>query len=377
MIGTPRNPHSDQEDRISWEPNSSGVFTLKSAYHLLNNQKASPSDSYKWIWKILCHPRQQFFFWLLSHNVIPSNHLLVSRGMHINPLCSLCGEDPEIAEHMFRVCSVSKEIWKLCKFPSTFFSSSSEFISWLKTWANCQDLSSYNIPYRTLFSACIWSIWNARNKKVFQYAPIHPSAISKEACSYATEFVFLATPAKNPIQSRDSLLIKWSTPEEGWLKLNIDGACDPLSKSISAGGIVRDQSGSWVKGFQQFLGQGNSLLAECWGALLGIKLAISINAGKIWIESDCVMLINLLNDQSLHPSHDLAPMISFCRSSLRRFEDCRITHVLREGNRCADSLAGNALLSRCNFRTFHSCPSFATLPYTMDRLGIHTPRGIG
>lgn len=171
-------------------------------------------------------------------------------------------------------------------------------------------------------------------------------------------------------------MVKWMAPEEGWLKLNIDGACDPISNSIAVGGIIRDQFGNWIICFQNFLGQGNSLLTECWGVLLGINLALSIDATNIWIESDCANLVNLLTDQSMNPLHHLAPIILSCQSSLSHFSSFKISHVLREGNQCADALAGHALISHSNFISHHSCPPFAVIAYTMNRLGIHTPRGI-
>lgn len=96
-------------------------------------------------------------------------------------------------------------------------------------------------------------------------------------------------------------------------------------------------------GFHQFLGTGDSFLAEAWSVLLGLKLASDLGVENLWLESDCLNLINLLNDNIVDCMHHYAPMINLCRSFLSRFKHHKITHVLREANQCADGLAGNAL----------------------------------
>ena len=182
---------------------------------------------------------------------------------------------------------------------------------------------------------------------------------------------------KAPKPHESPPLVCWQPPDEGWIKLNVDGACDLNSKSMAAGGILRDHLGNWISGFQKFLGSGDSRLVECWSALLGINLAVSLNITHLWIESDCSILIDLLSKQDLNHMHHLAPMIFSCRSSLRHFRNIKISHIFREGNRCADAIAANALISPCNFTLLNSCPSFVAPFCTMDRLGFHTPRGIG
>lgn len=130
-------------------------------------------------------------------------------------------------------------------------------------------------------------------------------------------------------------------------------------------------------GFNQFLGVGDSLLAELWAAFLGIKLALSHGVSNIWVESDCLVLVNLFrNDTDLH-LHHLALLINSCRSLLSHFNNHKISHVLREGNQVTDMLAGAALHSRTQFTSYSSCPSFVSVMFVADRFGTIFPRGIG
>lgn len=44
MLGTPRNPLGSREDLVSWEPNSNGIYSLKSAYQILSKHNTPLSS---------------------------------------------------------------------------------------------------------------------------------------------------------------------------------------------------------------------------------------------------------------------------------------------------------------------------------------------
>lgn len=377
MLSIPRNPSGGRPDILSWNPNSDGKYSLKSAYFLLTQDESRSRDSLKWIWKLQCHPRHHFFLLAYLAYVSPTNSLISSRGINTSPLCPLCGSQDESIEHLFRSCSSSNLIWNQCSSRPTSFSSTSPFLIWFKNCAICQDPTSFNIPFGTLFIYCLWNMWLSRNKKVFQCVPFFHKAVYKEALQYAVEYFHLGNSHMSSKSQTSSVLVSWQPPDEGWLKINVDGACDPLSHDIAVGGLIRDHIGNWVLGFYKFLGSGDSFLAEVWGVLLGLQLAVSINASFVWLESDCVHLVNLFNDSSPVVFHHIAPLIDNCRSYLSHLRRFKFTHVLREGNQVADALAGHALLSKCNLVSNSVCPSFTSVKFAADLFGIQTPRGIG
>ena len=55
------------------------------------------------------------------------------------------------------------------------------------------------------------------------------------------EFFYLAGPNK-PIQSKVSQTIKWTTPAEPFIKLNIDGSSLDNPGIAGAGNLLRDSS---------------------------------------------------------------------------------------------------------------------------------------
>ncbi|MCI28245.1 ribonuclease H protein [Trifolium medium] len=65
-------------------------------------------------------------------------------------------------------------------------------------------------------------------------------------------------------------MIGWKPPVEGWVKVNIDGACK--SESVAGcGGIIRNNRGGWLGGFAKHIGSCSAFVAELWGVLEGLK----------------------------------------------------------------------------------------------------------
>lgn len=56
----------------------------------------------------------------------------------------------------------------------------------------------------------------------------------------------------------------------------------------ASGGVIRDNSGDWIKGFSKFIGRNLVLFAELWGILEGTKLFNEMNTIdiKLIIQTD-------------------------------------------------------------------------------------------
>lgn len=113
--------------------------------------------------------------------------------------------------------------------------------------------------------------------------------------------------------------------------------CDGIGKIVAGG--IRSNNGNWIKGFACFLGSSTSLLAELWAIFIGIFIAREANLDPIIVESNCLYVVNLLNNVYLSSTHHYSTMINLCRSRLVTFSDFEVKHVLREGNHYVDRLA--------------------------------------
>ncbi|XP_060197735.1 uncharacterized protein LOC132626759 isoform X2 [Lycium barbarum] len=91
----------------------------------------------------------------------------------------------------------------------------------------------------------------------------------------------------------DCIIVRWIRPPLNWIKLNTDGSHN-CEDDIGAGGIVRDSNGNLIMAFAKSLGKGSSNLAEAKAALYGMKWCISNGFRNIILESDSLIIINML-----------------------------------------------------------------------------------
>ncbi|KAF7844864.1 reverse transcriptase [Senna tora] len=367
------------DDVIAWKGNTSGKFSLKSAYFLILNEGNNMDNiavnpcSFSWIWKLDCHNRKKFFIWRLSHHGIPCRDLLKSRGILIHNGCPMCETEAETVDHIFKNCHKTKEIWKeaLNHFKPL---SEPDFLKWVQINSKDPSISSpLNIPNGTLFIYLLWQIWSVRNKKVFENLYLPPKIAFQNALAKAVEFIHLSKTG-SPNSAMIYVDLCWSPPPEGFYKLNVDGSCMGNPGLMAAAGVIRDHLGHWISGFSKFIGPGCSLAAELWGLFLGLKLAKDIGIKNLMVETDCAAVSNLINCNDTPITHHFLPLIIECRSFLPQFDHCRIAHAHREKNKCADLLAKNAVVSRSPFDTFDTVPIDLFLVFWADLMGITSSR---
>jgi hypothetical protein len=86
----------DMDDLLAWHFDKKGVFSVKSAYHVLDDKRirlfetsrvkavqGSNSLEFRWkdIWKLKCPPKIKQFLRRLSHNSLPLRTNIMRRGM--------------------------------------------------------------------------------------------------------------------------------------------------------------------------------------------------------------------------------------------------------------------------------------------------------
>ena len=119
---------SDYDDMVAWHYDHRGIFSVKSAYHVLEDKReqskikqassSSGSDSEEadnlWgrIWKLDCIPKIKQFFWRFAHNSLPLRMNIARRGMDIDTRCPMCGLLDEDGGHCFLKCKQVKRCWQ-------------------------------------------------------------------------------------------------------------------------------------------------------------------------------------------------------------------------------------------------------------------------
>ena len=158
----------------------------------------------------------QFFLWLCLHNGVPTGDVIGSRGLNIDPICSLCQRDNETIEHLLRSYEVAQRFWQNLNFPQCLRDSFNLPLGkWLEI--NCQkDISSnmMGLPWKFLFVMGVWHIWLHRIEVTFRSGRVD-NASYKRCIKESAEFFSLGINCK--VQKLKSVILIGCTkpPESG------------------------------------------------------------------------------------------------------------------------------------------------------------------
>ncbi|GKU87483.1 hypothetical protein SLEP1_g1877 [Rubroshorea leprosula] len=149
-----------QEDGMYWAGSHTGVFSVKIAFHLLQNQSINihtHSRNWSWIWKLHCVEKIKMFMWLLWRGRLFTNSLSFELHFASSPLCPRCEQDQETPLHLLRDCYYSRLVWEFTPLPANFFNL--DFDGWL--YQNATSTSSTGESrqlWSMLFLALLWYI---------------------------------------------------------------------------------------------------------------------------------------------------------------------------------------------------------------------------
>jgi len=112
--------------------------------------------------------------------------------------------------------------------------------------------------------------------------------------------------------------------------LNTDGAARGTLGLAGAGGVLRDEAGTWIIGFSEHLGRCSAITAELWAALRGLKLAKEECTTKLWIQVDSTAIVSMLTTTTnFHPEYH--SLIQQCKILLDWAGwEVKISHVLEK-----------------------------------------------
>ncbi|XP_057458292.1 uncharacterized protein LOC130749012 [Lotus japonicus] len=136
------------------------------------------------------------------------------------------------------------------------------------------------------------------------------------------------------------------TTSAGTFKLNFDASVKNR-KEAGAGMIVRNRNGEFLAAATTELGPVlSAVLAEALGMRWALGLAAELGFRRLWLETDCLVLLNYWNRRDGGLSH-LDTIVRDCRLLLSHFDVFNFTFVRRTGNCAADALAHLAFHYGC------------------------------
>ncbi|KAK8562143.1 hypothetical protein V6N12_049192 [Hibiscus sabdariffa] len=158
----------------------------------------------------------------------------------------------------------------------------------------------------------------------------------------------------NSIPSQSSFL-HWCPAPSGWLTLNTNGYVSTSSSYGSASSLIRDNEGSWLTGFNRYLGITTPLQAELWAIHEGLLLAWSLVFERLQCQMDCVEAFSLITSSNANSSSlSLVRAISRLASRAWMVGFCLIRWV---ANEAADSISKIPSYSDGSTFIFSDAPS--------------------
>ncbi|KAH1096514.1 hypothetical protein J1N35_013435 [Gossypium stocksii] len=105
------------DDFQVWSKEPSGIFSVRSAYKLLQEDSSDPNyliqanlkDYYKKLWNLQLPTKIKITIWCISWNFIPNLGNLRSKRVLTDAMCPRCGNGEENSEHVFRECPIAIE----------------------------------------------------------------------------------------------------------------------------------------------------------------------------------------------------------------------------------------------------------------------------
>jgi ribonuclease HI len=230
--------------------------------------------------------------------------------------------------------------------------SHNELQNWLLDWFAA-------LPAEELATAMttIYHLWLSRNNAREEVMIENPVKIADRVVYLLEEWRSLK-PVGTCRQPREKE--HWLPPEEGWLKVNADGALSAAEGHGGGGVIARNSQGGFVAAASCFFPHVvDPERAELLACRRAVQLAKEVGVSKLAMETDCAGAVAKLKAQEMDRSVH-GPLVEEIKALLGDFEDFSISHVRRSSNVVAHVLAREGCLNKCNSAWFDAEPDFVS-----------------
>ncbi|OIT20739.1 putative ribonuclease h protein, partial [Nicotiana attenuata] len=330
---------NNQDSTIVWSINTSGIFTTSSCYKLIDNNISDKQNytgyNFDWIWKLECPRKIKFFIWKCCHSRLPTREYLGKIGVNIDTNFPICKTNESLL-HIFWECKVEKIFWASIDIPFNSPRPQEHWVDFLRDKSPKAQNSLTN--WKVAFPFVLWSIWNTRNENNSKNTAnkINTSKVFK----LALEYQLLATMKPN-VNSSIKVKIKWHPPPKDWYKINIDGAFNEENMQGGISGVIRNNNGDWILGFNAKCESTSPIHSELLAFRQALHITMQGNFIPCKIETDATEVIRCLEED--YPTYkSLFDECRYLMEKLMERGETRMKHNFREGNKVAHLLAKEA-----------------------------------
>jgi hypothetical protein len=272
------------------------LFSVKSAYKEITQRRGYPevlgssstADEQTWksLWKLRVMPKIRVFWWRVIKNLLPCASELRRRHIKQISFCPMCGHDNETLYHALIECEHARSFWRSAE---EFFGLNLPRLH-TSTW--CRDVLDPDIVGKreaTIAVSVMWTILGSRNNYDHGEVKYQP----RKSMDLVDELIkSLEIPCTREWAPAGVEVQKWLKPDQGWVKLNCDGALDIAAGVAGVGIIVRDHPGAFVaaecRKYEHIVDPGTTEILACHDAILFAKAK---GWSHVVLETDCQSIV--------------------------------------------------------------------------------------
>uniref|UniRef100_A0A803Q405 RNase H type-1 domain-containing protein n=1 Tax=Cannabis sativa TaxID=3483 RepID=A0A803Q405_CANSA len=342
ILEVPITGFSDKDD-IIWSRESSGLFTIKSAYHLALSTQDIPSSSstvtsrkfWNKNWHSKAPPKIKHFMWRVVSDTIPVASTLFAKHIIDSPLYSFCKNSPETVHHALLGCSRLRKAWKSLRFVDHYHKYKHlDIIDFLLCSFEALDKN-----YLSILFCFLWALWNQRNNYIHRNTVVHAADIFDWSVNYFFQYL----DAQQNIQPYSVAAQAPSRVSNGAsgssLQVYIDAAIDVRGQKHSYGIVVAGDSGFVKAGVvKPCIGGIPAIIAEAKAIYHAIQWVQLLHLPMDVLKTNCKTIVDKLNSCNWNAS-PLDDILVGIKNLLSFSLNLKVEHVYRDSNQLAHWVA--------------------------------------
>lgn len=325
----------DKNDSWLWLFDANGEFTVKSCYRqLVGESNMSNAGFWKKLWSLELPGKVRFFLWRTCRSCLPTGKALVNKRVNIDGKCPWCRMEEEDEKHVLFECQFAKEVW-----------TSTSMVQWVQISPG----ETISEVFRRLFSSgtraqcallalICWSLWNRRNKWLWNRVSVSIFGTTSSAMNLLTDWKTAQVDHVKHASASNINVRRWQAPQQNWVKINMDAAIFADIRTIGIGGIIRDANGKFLKAIcKKVEGSWSPREAEALSLKEILSWTKQYGFTRCVFETDSKLLADACNGGSGRSYfHDI---VRECVDLIKHFENVLVRFTHRSANEVAHTLA--------------------------------------
>lgn len=213
--------------------------------------------------------------------------------------------------------------------------------SLITDWIN-DVFKSLKVDQMELFVMLCWNLWLARNDTVWRNHVITANTIALKTKIFLNEWKEITKENLSTNEGSSSQRARWSRPEVGWLKLNVDAAMDNQTRTMGFGWVLRNDVGTFIAAANvPWKGIYTPREAEAFALKEALSWLKSHGFERVQVKTDAMLVVQGLHSELKDSAFDL--ILHDVKDILGLFSQVNILFVKRSANRAAHMLTRDAV----------------------------------